>query len=843
MWLKVAVAAPILQSLSYAFPRVSFLEPTKENVVGRRVLVNLSGRRVTGYVLDIESPVETDFKVKPVLEFLDSFPVFHSEMIPFFQWAADYYHYPVGLVIKAALPNGLTSRSAKKLTVIDKPGFIEKAEVLQIVDEPWVKELLVKAQVGTVKTAALLKDKAIKKTLVQLEKEKLVQVADVLVSDRVKAKYETCVQLSDACLQLLGENQPGLTCQEFDEKYSSVFTDLKLIERKTLFFINENSLQTGRGHILQASLNKRYSGARKALPLLLEKKLIEKIEKRVFRNPLGGEYVERKIPAKLSSEQAAVFAELKEYIGKKQFTTFLLHGVTGSGKTEVYLRAAQQALEKDKDVLVLVPEIALATQLESHFISRFKDKVVLQHSGLSAGEKYDQWFNALSGKAKIVIGARSAVFSPLKNLGLIIVDEEHDPAFKQDDSFRYNGRDLAVLRGKMCEAVVLLGSATPSVTTYYNSQNGKYRLLEMRKRVREQNLPEVQVVDIKTTVSHRKSKIFWPQLENALVENYANEQQSMVLLNRRGFSSVVICRECGTQVQCKNCNVSLTFHKGIGRLVCHYCGFNLPFETVCETCRSDKLVPVGFGTERVEEELKTILPTATIARLDSDSTRDKQKFLAVLKRMHAGEVDVMVGTQMIAKGHDFPGVTLVGVVYADSGLHTPDFRAGERTFQLISQVTGRAGRGDMPGKVIIQTMQPNHYAIKYAQSHQYEAFYDHELNIRTSPVYPPFVRLLAIHVDGINQNRVQQTALNIRKYLVQWGTSNRGETKKRYDILGPVPAPIEKLKGKYRAQLLIKGDDHELFGRIGRDVMLKSSELKADSSCAILLDVDPENMM
>ncbi len=840
MWLKVAVAAPIYQSLSYALPD-DF--SAGEGLVGRRVLVHLAGRRITGYVLDLEEPYETEYEVKPILKFLDQFPVFHPKMVQFFEWTAKYYHSPIGMVIKAALPKGLTFKSAKQIVVLDRHKLTALIENLK--DNSPFLELLEKERLSTSKTAALLKDRETAKQVQHLARERAVQVEEVLLKDKVKAKFETCCQLSEECKNKLAGVENAADFQEFDHLLPQFFKDLKLIERKTIYFIRQNTLHGQKDHLPQAALNKLYSGAGKALPSLTNKGLVEKISRRIFRSPFGGEYIERKIPEQLTAEQQQVITELKGSLEQGIFRPFLLYGVTGSGKTEVYLRAAQKTVALGRDVLVLVPEIALATQLESQFFSRFGGQVVMQHSGLAAGEKYDQWYNALSGKAKIVIGARSAVFSPLQNIGLIIVDEEHDSAFKQDDSFRYNGRDLAVLRGKLEQAVVLLGSATPSITSYHNAETGKYTLLTMKNRAGKQSLPRVKVVDIKKNAPNRKTKIFWPQLEHALAENYANNQQSMVLLNRRGFSSVMVCRDCGGQMQCRHCNVSLTYHKAANRLICHYCGFNLCAETVCEVCRSDKLIPVGFGTERVAEELAAILPTAAIARLDSDTTRNKREFLKTLKRMYEGKIDVMVGTQMIAKGHDFPGVTLVGVVYADSGLHMPDFRAGEKTFQLISQVTGRAGRGEQPGRVIIQTMQPEHYAISFAKTHQYQEFYQHELKIRCPPdfpAYPPLVRLLAVHIDGLDEQKVQETSVNICRYLNDWCGQNC-RSGERPEILGPAPSPLERIKEKYRFQILVKAAGHELLGRMARAILAEKSALKVGGDTGILLDIDPENMM
>lgn len=842
IWLKVAIAAPVSEPLSYTFPSGYEIHSPEEadTFIGRRVLVNLSGRKITGYVVGSEPAYAANFAVKAATSFQDEIPLFHANMVPFFQWVANYYCIPLGMAIKAALPAGLVSKSEKRLELLDEKAFIDVTAGYG--EKEWLQELRAKHILSGALTQKVMKEPADRTLVKKLEGQNVVKISQYLVADKVKEKTETCYGFGKELAQVNGplssEETPGS-----DWIRPALAKSLKVIEKKTLSQIRHYTAENKTDSIAGKDLFKIYSGARKAVPLLVEKGLVVKSEQRIFRDPFGGQYIQRAIPENLTAEQQKAYAALTDAMDSNSFTPFLLHGVTASGKTEVYLRSAAHALAQGKDVLVLVPEIALATQLESHFIARFKDQVVLQHSGLTPGQKYDQWFNALCGKAKIVIGARSAVFAPLADIGLIIVDEEHDGAFKQDDSFRYNGRDLAVLRAKLNNSTVLLGSATPSVVSYYNAVQRKYRLLKMEKRAGSQSLPEVTIVDIRKTSSREKNRIFWPQLADAIVDNYEKGQQTVILLNRRGFSSVVICRECGKQVECKNCHVSLTLHKSINRLVCHYCNYSLTSQLVCENCRSDKLIPVGFGTERVEEEIQGLLPDAKVARLDSDSTRDKQKFLQTVHQMHQGEIDVMVGTQMIAKGHDFPGVTLVGVVYADSGLHMPDFRAAERTYQLISQVTGRAGRGEKKGRVIIQTMQPSHYAIQKAKAHDYEGFYQHEIELRQAPVYPPFIRMLAVHIDSTHRLDVENTGLALRKTLYETALEKDRELAKRLIILGPAPAPLDRLKDRYRYQLMIKSPSVDDLLWVGRTVLKLSSLCSHGKNTRVQVDMDPENMM
>ncbi|MBW2683340.1 MAG: primosomal protein N', partial [Deltaproteobacteria bacterium] len=409
---------------------------------------------------------------------------------------------------------------------------------------------------------------------------------------------------------------------------------------------------------------------------------------------------------------------------------------------------------------------------------------------------------------------------------------------KQDDNFRYHGRDIAVVRAKYHNAVIILGSATPSVTSYANAKSGKFTLLTMAKRVGDRALPEVAIVDLNKDKSGKKSKIIRSELRHLLEENIKKGNQSILLLNRRGFSTALLCQDCGTPVQCSHCNVSLTLHKRSDKLLCHYCGFSTPANAVCFECRSTTLVPAGFGIERVEEEVRVLFPAARVERLDSDTAADRKKFLQVLARMNKGSIDILIGTQMIAKGHHFPNVTLVGVVWADGGISMPDFRAAEKTFQLITQVTGRAGRGQFPGKVIIQTLRPEHYAIVYAQKHQYQQMFEHEMRMRQSPPFPPYVRLTAIRIQGRVERDVQKSAVNVGRFFRQYVVKH----KSAITVLGPAPSPLDKIKDNYRWQLLLKGNAVDELRDLCISLNAKRNELVHHQS-KVIIDVDPENMM
>ena len=834
---EVAVCLPIYQTLTY------LVDSDHDLTIGSRVLVPLSNRKVTGFVVELNGKVETDYKLRKISSVSDKYPLFNESLLPFFKWISEYYHYPLGLVLKAAVPGGLNSKTVVVLRRGEKWDDIQSISSELNLEIPLqLFELNDKSQLSSGVTRHLLKSH--KKLITTLEIQNCVVIHEQVTEDKVREKVERCYALNSDRLNL-DYFKPSTSPEkyEFEEFRKTVAKQLNtkflLSEAKTLYYHQYLSGNSGYPTVPRKDILQSYSGSSKGLELLTDKGILSHIERRVYRNPFGDELPFYPENETLTEQQTYVLGKINRAICEKQFNPFLLFGVTGSGKTEVYLRAAETTLKEGRDVIVLVPEIALATQLEAHFVSRFGDMVVLQHSGLSTAEKYDQYHLALFGKAKIVIGARSAIFAPLKDPGLIIVDEEHDSGFKQDDSFRYQGRDIAVVRAKHHGATVILGSATPSVTSYTNAKEGKYQLLVMDKRVGERALPDVQIVDLGLGKNGKiGADIFSNKLKEQLQVTFNKRKQSLLLLNRRGFSSIVICKDCGEIVQCKHCNVSLTLHKKSKKLVCHYCGFFLADTILCRSCGSDNIVPVGFGTERIEEEIQKIVPEARVARLDSDTAGDRKKFLAILSEMRAGNIDILVGTQMIAKGHHFPNVILVGVILADGGMNLPDYRAAEKTFQLISQVTGRAGRGDHPGRVIIQTLRPEHYAIQFAKDHDYVSFYDREMEIRSNPAFPPHVRVIVFHVQGENEKDVQLSCSNIGRYIRQ---VNRDD-KCGLSVLGPAPSAIDKIKNRYRWQVLIKGATIDMLHRVCHKVEDKKSELLVKKS-NMIIDVDPDNLM
>jgi len=854
--LEVAVAAPLWQTLTYLFAE----DDSAGVPVGKRVLVPLGNRRVTGYVLGLLPEEDVGYKLRSVIDVLDPEPLFPANLVPFFRWVARYYHYPLGEVIKTALPGGLAPRSGKQLHLTDQ-GRTNQQEITggsDAVEPEWLVRLKDKGFLGAFESLKLLGRNSTRKLIDAWQEQGLVEVREILVGNDVRQKQEICYLYSKV-LPLPACSGPAPSRDEITafghEVKEETGTCLSFSQIKTLYFLYLLAGERQQKAVPVRELNRVYSGAAKALPFLLEQGLVHRVEQRIFRNPYGEELSWFPRPETLTQEQEQVLAELLPAIERKKFITFLLHGVTGCGKTEVYLRAAEACLDAGRDVLVLVPEIALATQLEAHFVSRFGDRVLLLHSGLSTGERFDQW--SLAGRGEqgaevegrkasgplIVIGARSAVFAPLRDPGLIVVDEEHDSGFKQDDGLRYNGRDLAVLRARFNDGVVLLGSATPSVTSYYHSRQGKYSLLTMNRRVQERSLPSVSLVDLRDKSQKLYGMALGKKLQLGLQETLAQGKQSILLLNRRGFSSAYLCQDCGKPVECQHCHISLTYHKGQKKLVCHYCGFSLTSSHLCSGCHSEKLVPVGFGTERIEQEVRELLPDARIARLDSDTASDRKKFLHILKTMHNREIDILIGTQMIAKGHDFPEVTLVGVVWADGGLSMPDFRAAERTYQLLSQVSGRAGRGSSPGRVIIQTLRPEHYAVALAQHHAYGEMYEREMAIRQMPAFPPLLRMINIHIQGSREQEVRKAATDIALMCRSVATSMAEQSRHRpVEILGPAPSPLDRLRDRYRWQVLLKCACQDDLHAVCTQVVTRQGDF-ISGDIQIAVDVDPENMM
>ncbi len=550
-------------------------------------------------------------------------------------------------------------------------------------------------------------------------------------------------------------------------------------------------------------------------------------------------------PHPLNFHQRSALAQIKNRLDQRTFETFLLYGVTGSGKTEVYARAIEHLMNTGRQAILMVPEILLAVYFEGVFRHRLGNRVTLYHSGLSKRERSVRWSQMVAGEVDLVIGARSALFAPLPRLGLIIVDEEHDTAYVQSGSTgpAYCARDAAVVRGRLENAAVVLGSGTPSVQSFHNADTSRYSLLKMPERVHRRPLPRVEIVDMrKVKGPGTEEPMISPALRKALKENLEAGNQSILFLNRRGFHRIFLCRSCGQALRCPNCDVSLTFHLHANRLLCHFCGFKSPPNVPCGSCGGHSLRPFGFGTEKMELELNALYPGVRIARMDTDSTRKKGAASDIIRAFAGERTDILLGTQMITKGYDFPRVTLVGVISADLTLSFPDFRAGERTFQLLCQVAGRAGRGEHGGRVMIQTFNPGHYVIQAAINHDFSLFFKKELNIRKHLRYPPFSNLACLKLQGDNAEKagsiVRNLGFNLRQMLKNWPT--RG---KEIELLGPVKAPMPRLKNKFRWQLLIKCRSATLLKHFLREAEKVFEQMPGARRVQMMVDVDPYDML
>jgi len=586
------------------------------------------------------------------------------------------------------------------------------------------------------------------------------------------------------------------------------------------------------GTVLASSLVEFARDAYKHLKTLEELGLIERVAQTQRLAPYVMPTV-LETPPMPNDDQVKVLATLSRALERQRFMTYLLYGVTGSGKTEIYLRLIAEALAQGRTALVLVPEIALTPQLGARFRARFGNKVATFHSGLTPAERRDEWERVASGEAVIGLGARSALFLPLTNVGVVIVDEEHESSFKQDETPRYHARDLAVVRGMREQAVVVLGSATPSLESSANATQGRYQRLELPRRVANRPLPTVEVIDLAR--SERLGEgVFTRPLAEALDRTLKSGEQAVLFLNRRGFAPYIYCRDCGHTFRCPDCDVTLTLHLKRGVLLCHYCAFQEPAPDVCGKCLSHKLAGSGLGTEKVEDELLALFGPVTTVRLDRDVIHNRRDLERALERFYRREAQVLIGTQMVTKGHDFPGVTLVGVVAADASLNFPDFRAAERTFQLLSQVAGRAGRGDIPGKVLIQTYEVEHYAIRAAAAHDFDTFLSHELNSRRELNYPPFSHLALVRLESRDEAR----ALTAAEEVVERLRRTNAELRLGAQILGPAPAPLSRLKGVWRMQILIKAPK-----RSALRPLFTVAVQRTPAQARLILDVDPLSML
>ena len=582
--------------------------------------------------------------------------------------------------------------------------------------------------------------------------------------------------------------------------------------------------------------------ARGIVNTLVKNSYLEIVEKKVERNPLLGRDCEKTNKLKLTEEQEKAYKCVEESINHKQYQQFLLYGVTGSGKTEVYLQLIEKVLDIGKNAIVLVPEISLTPQMLDRFISRFgKEKIAILHSKLSIGERHDEWERIREKKARIVIGARSAIFAPIENIGIIIIDEEHDSSYKSETNPRYNAKEIAKVLAKENQAPLVLGSATPDMTTFYHATNEdelgntKIKLLTLTKRANQSSLPKVEIIDLKQELANGNRSMLSMELYNSIEENLKQKRQTILFLNRRGYSTFIMCRNCGYTVKCPNCNISMTYHSYERKLKCHYCGHEENIVTVCPECHSDKIRYFGTGTQKLEQEIHKQFPEASTIRMDIDTVTKKNSHEQILNTFKNKNIDILIGTQMVVKGHHFPNVTLVGVIAADSSLNIDDYRANERTFQILTQVAGRAGRENLPGKVVIQTYNPDNFSIICAQKQNYDMFYETEIALREQLKYPPFCDIILIGLNSYQETEIKNVSSKIYQYL------EKRLNKEEFKVLRPMPCPIDKIQNRYRWRIIIKGKMTEEANEM-LNACLKEIYQENIKDTRIAIDINPNNM-
>ena len=802
LYCDVSLPVPLDQPFTYSLP-----DTLRHRVrVGSRLMVPFGTRKLTGVILRCHDD-PPGVATRDALRLIDSEPVLSAELMALGRWIAGYYCSPLGDVLRGMLPLSSEIRRGKIWTLTDSGRDASRQLLLDSSPDDPVLRILRMLEKRPLSASYLAKalplaDRAIR----ALERKRFIVAEQVQVerdplrapSDRLRVELSGGGQSSEPKL-----NKPERELRAFLELHPGSH-NLKQLE-----------------DMVKHSSAAARSLARKGIVSLKPETVAMKAAIRARHE--------------LNPAQQAAFQQIHEAIQAKRFQTFLLHGVTGSGKTEVYLTAIETALAEGRSALLMVPEIALTPQMAGQFFSRFGDRVAILHSAFTGVERTEQWRRIRSGVASVVVGTRSGVFAPVQNLGLIVVDEEHDGSYKQEENPRYNGRDVAIVRAQGAGACVVLGSATPSLESRYNAEKGKYTLLELPGRIESRPMPMVELIDMRQEfLETRKQDTFSRKLIEALGQRVESGEQTIVLLNRRGFSSFVACRACGERVQCINCSLTLTYHKRDRRLLCHYCGYAEKVPSQCPKCSSEHIYFLGIGSERVEEELHRAFPAARIARLDRDTVTGKRQYETILQDFREGNYDMLVGTQMIAKGHDIPNVTLVGVVAADMGLGMPDFRAAERTFQLLTQVAGRAGRGSLPGIVLVQTINPDHYAVRLAAAQDYQGFYEKELNFRRMMHYPPFAAMANVLVRSEKKEMAMRMSTELG-YLL-----NPPPEKLR--VMGPAEAPVPRLKNEYRYQFLIKAASRKALNELLQKVRNFAVEHKWGAT-ALVIDVDPLTLM
>ncbi|MEI5906121.1 primosomal protein N' [Bacillus spongiae] len=769
---------------------------------GMRVIVPFGPRKVQGFVIKLKT--ESDFnKLKKISVPLDLFPVLNDELLELGNWLTEKTLCYKVSAFQAMLPAAMKAKYEKR--------FFLKSEVKEI--SKGLQQFFQKSLELDWKEA---EEKHLLTKLHQEVKKEHIEIQYIVKSRGKKKK----VKMLTIKMQAEVVEDAILSLPKNAEKQKKILAHLAhfnrpLPERKVLEETNSTS---------------------QSVKTLVKKGFIEEFYQEVYRDPYENRTFKKTFPLPLTVHQQAAITPILSSIEKRQHETFLLYGVTGSGKTEIYLQSIQRVLNEGKEAIVLVPEISLTPQMVHRFKGRFGDDVAVLHSGLSVGEKYDEWRKIQRKEVKVVVGARSAIYAPFENLGIIIIDEEHETSYKQEESPRYHAREVAIQRAKRYQCPVILGSATPSLESFARAKKNVYTLLSLPSRMNNQPLPSVAIVDMRDELREGNRSMFSRELFEKLQDRLEKKQQTVLFLNRRGYSSFIMCRDCGYVLQCPHCDISLTYHRSSNNMKCHYCGFETSVPKTCPDCQGEHIRYFGTGTQKVEEELTKLLPQAKIIRMDVDTTSRKGAHEKLLKAFAEGKADILLGTQMIAKGLDFPNITLVGVLSADTMLHLPDFRAAEKTFQLLTQVSGRAGRHELPGEVIIQTYTPEHYSVQLASKQDYDAFYEQEMRMRKMASYPPYYYLALVNVTHEDLLKVVDSADRMTKFI-----SSR--LSDEAIVLGPSASPIPRINNRYRYQCLIKYKREPRLSATLKSLIEQFQSQVASDGLTISIDMNPYMMM
>lgn len=776
-----------------------------ESVVqpGVRVIVPFGPRKILGYVVSLTDYSEFD-KVKNITDVLDVTPALTEELLLLGKWLSQQTLSYYVSCLQVMLPQVMKAKYRK--------------ELWKLIEEPLDSEL-----------DSVFDGRAV----IDYEDFNASGVGyhtlrKHIDDGEVDVHYEVKSRETKRVTRMV---QPSLNEMEMEEFLEDLSKQAKK-QRAIVEFFTENREPISKKQLLQTLSTTSAS----LKPLILEG-VLQEFEQEVFRDPYQGRDFERTTPFELTDEQSEAIQPILETIEEDEHNTFLLHGVTGSGKTEVYLQSIQRVIDKGEEAIMLVPEIALTPQMVDRFKGRFGSKVAVLHSALSAGEKYDEWRKIQRKEVQVVVGARSAIFAPFSNIGLIIIDEEHETSYKQEDRTRYHARDVAIERAKRHKCPVVLGSATPALETYARAVKGNYQLLTLSKRMNDAQMPDVEIVDMRDELHEGNRSMFSRMLKEKIEDRIAKGEQTVLFLNRRGYSTFVMCRDCGHVAECPHCDIALTFHKRQNRLKCHYCSHEEPMPTECPECESKTIRYFGTGTQKVEEALEQLIPEARVLRMDVDTTRRKGAHERLLKKFGDKEADILLGTQMIAKGLDFGNVTLVGVLAADSLLNLPDFRASEKTFQLLTQVSGRAGRHEKPGEVVVQTYTPEHYSVDLASEYDFDRFFQEEMRIRKAFNYPPYYFLTLITVSHPNQLKIQEVTTKIAQFM-------RQKLSDQSFVLGPTPSALTRINNRYRYQCMIKyKKEPEQRKLVERILHYYEDEMKQENGLQIIVDFQPYQLM